>query len=161
MKESQVYLGLDKLKIAFGNNFKVTDYGIENEKWNIEFEYKPLLPTDDEEIASDAVKLMKDFLNTQYAFTQVEEAIAEKIINIIEHRITGGNGIRKYSSVDMIRFARNFDGIPSHKITFKDLGETQHFGNNWLPQSNEEVICDITALMVMIAGSVLFWKKRK
>ena len=39
--------------------------------------------------------------------------------------------------------------------------ETQHFGNNWFPQSNEEIICDLTALMVMIAGNILFWQKRK
>lgn len=39
--------------------------------------------------------------------------------------------------------------------------ETQHFGNNWFPQSNEEIICDLTALMVMIAGNILLWQKRK
>jgi len=39
--------------------------------------------------------------------------------------------------------------------------ETNHFGNNWLPESNEEIICDITALLLSIAGHILFWQKRK
>lgn len=45
-------------------------------------------------------------------------------------------------------------------VIFAQL-ETQYFGNNWLPQSKEELICDLTALMVMIGGSILFWYKRK
>ena len=36
--------------------------------------------------------------------------------------------------------------------------ETKHFGNNWLPQTNEEIICDLTSLLLCIAGSVLLWQ---
>ncbi len=39
--------------------------------------------------------------------------------------------------------------------------ETKHFGNNWLPQTNEEIICDLTSLLLCTAGIVLFWRKRK
>lgn len=45
-------------------------------------------------------------------------------------------------------------------VLFARMG-TQYFGNKWLPQSNEELIYDLTALMLMIAGSILFWQKRK
>lgn len=37
--------------------------------------------------------------------------------------------------------------------------ETKHFGNNMFPQTNEEIICDITALLLCICGGILFWQK--
>lgn len=39
--------------------------------------------------------------------------------------------------------------------------ETKHFGNNWLPQTNEEIICDLTSLLLFMVGSFLFLQKRK
>jgi hypothetical protein len=41
------------------------------------------------------------------------------------------------------------------------LLETKYFGNNWLPQTNEEIICDLTSILLCIAGNILFWQKRK
>jgi hypothetical protein len=39
--------------------------------------------------------------------------------------------------------------------------ETKYFGNNWLPQTNEEIICDLTSLFLCIAGCILLSQKRK
>tara|TARA_B110000285_G_scaffold130693_1_gene146851 strand:- start:257 stop:454 length:198 start_codon:yes stop_codon:yes gene_type:complete len=39
--------------------------------------------------------------------------------------------------------------------------ETEYFGNNWLPQTKEEIMCDLTALLLCICGSILIWQKRK
>jgi len=39
--------------------------------------------------------------------------------------------------------------------------QTEYFGNNWLPKTNEEIMCDLTALLLCICGSVLIWQKRK
>ena len=38
--------------------------------------------------------------------------------------------------------------------------ETRYFGHNWTPQSNEEIVCDLTALLLMIAGHILLWQKQ-
>ncbi len=35
--------------------------------------------------------------------------------------------------------------------------ETSHFGNNWLPQSAAEMVCDGIALLVSAIGVALFW----
>lgn len=39
--------------------------------------------------------------------------------------------------------------------------ETVYFGNNWMPQSNAEVWCDLISLGVWFAGMVLFFTKLK
>ena len=33
--------------------------------------------------------------------------------------------------------------------------ETQYFGNNLLPESSEELLCDITSLMLCCAGLII------
>jgi len=33
--------------------------------------------------------------------------------------------------------------------------ETAHFGYNWTPQSKEEVVCDATALLLLLCGIAL------
>lgn len=38
--------------------------------------------------------------------------------------------------------------------------ETVHFGNNWFPQTNDEIICDITSFMLCVAGIVLIMRKQ-
>jgi hypothetical protein len=35
------------------------------------------------------------------------------------------------------------------------LMETQYFGNNWTPQSKEEIMCDLASLLLSFAGFVL------
>lgn len=35
--------------------------------------------------------------------------------------------------------------------------ETSHFGNNWLPQSDAEVIADGLALVTCAIGVAMFW----
>lgn len=37
--------------------------------------------------------------------------------------------------------------------------ETNQFGNNIFPQSKEEIICDIIALMIFISGVILIKRK--
>ena len=39
--------------------------------------------------------------------------------------------------------------------------ETNYFGNNLFPQTTAEIICDLTALLLSICGSVLIWQKRR
>ena len=39
--------------------------------------------------------------------------------------------------------------------------ETEYFGNNWLPQTKEEILCDTAVLLLAICGHILFWQKGK
>ena len=39
--------------------------------------------------------------------------------------------------------------------------ETEYFGNNWLPQTKEEMLCDTALLLLFICGHILFSQKRK
>jgi len=36
------------------------------------------------------------------------------------------------------------------------IATSEHFGNNSLPQSREELVCDITSLILVISGSIIF-----
>ncbi len=47
-----------------------------------------------------------------------------------------------------------------YAIVFARL-ETEYFGNNWLPQTKEEMLCDTAVLLLVICGHILFWQKRK
>ena len=37
--------------------------------------------------------------------------------------------------------------------------ETSYFGNNFFPQTKEEVLCDIVSLSLCVSGAILFWSK--
>jgi len=37
--------------------------------------------------------------------------------------------------------------------------ETKYFGNNFFPQSNAEIMCDLATLMIAISGHIIFWSK--
>ena len=39
--------------------------------------------------------------------------------------------------------------------------QTEYFGNNWIPQTTEEIMCDITSLLLVICASIIIWQKRK
>lgn len=39
--------------------------------------------------------------------------------------------------------------------------ETKYFGNNWLPQTKEEVICDIVSLIMCITGIILMLNRKQ
>ena len=39
--------------------------------------------------------------------------------------------------------------------------ETVHFGNNWFPESNEELMCDITGFVLVLAGYSIVRKEQK
>jgi hypothetical protein len=45
-------------------------------------------------------------------------------------------------------------------VVFSSL-ETNHFGNNWTPQTKEEWICDITSIVLLICGIKLIRIKSK
>jgi len=50
--------------------------------------------------------------------------------------------------------------VMNSAIIFARL-ETEYFGNNWLPQTKEEVLCDVAVLLLVVCGNILFWQKRK
>lgn len=37
--------------------------------------------------------------------------------------------------------------------------ETKHFGNNFFPNTTEEIMCDLIALFLAIAGHIIYWPK--
>lgn len=38
--------------------------------------------------------------------------------------------------------------------------ETAFFGNNFLPHTKEEFLCDTVSLSLFICGTILFWLKK-
>ena len=38
--------------------------------------------------------------------------------------------------------------------------ETEYFGNNWTPQTKEEMICDFTSLLLCVSGIIIIYKKQ-
>jgi hypothetical protein len=39
--------------------------------------------------------------------------------------------------------------------------ETIYFGNNLLPNSKEELMCDLASLLLAVAGHILYWSNYK
>jgi len=39
--------------------------------------------------------------------------------------------------------------------------ETQYFGNNFFPNTNAELMCDIVSLLLCFSGAMIFWSDFK
>jgi len=37
--------------------------------------------------------------------------------------------------------------------------ETKHFGNNFFPNTKEEIMCDLMTLFLAISGHIIYWSK--